>query len=258
MTRPTALVTGAASGIGAAAVTRLIADGYRVVAFDIQEERLAQLCERIGDDTLLIAVAGDIRSAADLQLLKARVCQWSKTLDVLICSAGMLRVGPLADTEESDWDLLFDVNVKGAYLTLRAFGPLLMRSGDCTRRASVIVLTSAAAARPKIGGGAYAATKAALTQIVRVWSVELAPHGVNVNALAPGTVNTPMSATLSSGAGTFKLSGAAPIGRMAEPEDIADAISLLYDERARFITGAVLAVDGGLTAAYIPSILKPR
>lgn len=249
-----AVVTGAASGIGTAVVRHLLDDGYRVHAFDIDEGRLLALKEQMGS-VHLTTVVGDVCSAASVACLRQMLQEDKARLDVLVCCAGVLRVAPLAETSEHDWDTLFDVNVKGAFVVMQALTPLMIREAGLPR-ASVVVLTSAAAVRPKIGGGAYAATKAALTQIVKVWAVELAPHGVNVNAIAPGTVNTPMAAGLASSKSGFALSGKAPIGRMAEAVDIADAISLLYDRRAHFVTGAVLAVDGGLTAAFVPPSLS--
>ncbi len=245
-----AVVTGAASGIGAAVVRRLLDDGYCVHAFDIDDGRLRALKEQMGS-VHLMTVVGDVCSPASVAGLRQMLQDDKARLDVLVCCAGVLRVAPLAETSEQDWDSLFSVNVKGAFLVMQALTPLMIREAGLPR-ACVVVLTSAAAVRPKTGGGAYAATKAALTQIVKVWAVELAPHGVNVNAVAPGTVNTPMAAGLASAGGGFALSGKAPIGRMAEAVDIADAISLLYDRRAHFVTGAVLAVDGGLTAAFVP------
>ncbi|MES2414947.1 MAG: SDR family oxidoreductase [Pseudomonadota bacterium] len=255
MQKLTAIVTGAASGIGEATVARLLADGYDVCAFDIDAAGLQRLKAQSPQGSALTTVAGDVCSASAWGDLRQ---QWSQMhggsrLHVLVSCAGLLRVGSLADTSEDDWDQLFEVNVKGTFLALRTLTPLMKSTGTDQRRASVIVVTSAAAVRPKIGGGLYAATKAALAQTVKVWAVELAQSGINVNALAPGTVNTPMASSLGSVKGNFALSGVSPMGRMAEARDIADAISLLYDERARFITGASLAVDGGLTAAFVPA-----
>jgi hypothetical protein len=121
-------------------------------------------------------------------------------------------------------------------------------------RGRVVFVSSAAAIRPKIGNGAYAASKAALTHLARILAVECAPNGVLVNAVAPGTVDTPMIHAASNPAetGRYRLSGLSPLGRIAQPEDVARVIRFLLGDDAGYVTGTTIPVDGGTSAAFVP------
>jgi 3-oxoacyl-[acyl-carrier protein] reductase len=118
----------------------------------------------------------------------------------------------------------------------------------------VVFLSSVAALRPKISSGAYAASKAAVSHLTRVIGVEWAEHGILVNALAPGTVDTPMIHAVSdpAKAGRYRPSGASPVGRIATPDDVVDVIGFLLSDAARYVTGTTIPVDGGTQAAFVP------
>jgi len=149
-----------------------------------------------------------------------------------------------------EFDDVFAVNMRGFWIAARAALPYLQAGAD--RRRTITTLSSAAALRPKASSGAYAASKAALSHLVRVLAVELAASGINVNAIAPATVDTPMTRPFM-GQGKanhgYRLSGTSPMGRIAQPEDIADACLFLSSQAAAYITGVTLPVDGGSTAA---------
>jgi NAD(P)-dependent dehydrogenase (short-subunit alcohol dehydrogenase family) len=155
---------------------------------------------------------------------------------------------------ESDFDALFDVNTKGAWLCARAALPLLERAGRPEAPARIVFVASIAAIRPKVGGGGYGASKVALTQIARVLAVELAAKSILVNAVAPSTVDTPMTRQLAADAGHngYTVSGLSPLGRVAVPADITPVIRFLLSDASRYISGAVLPVDGGTSAAFQP------
>jgi NAD(P)-dependent dehydrogenase (short-subunit alcohol dehydrogenase family) len=168
-----------------------------------------------------------------------------------VCSAGIFRTGPLLAMAEADFDALFAVNTKGAWLAARAALPLLERAARPEAPARIVFVASIAAIRPKVGGGAYAASKAALVQLTRVLAVEMAKKSILVNAIAPATVDTPMTRALSRDK-DYKLSGVSPLGRVALPADVTAVIRFLLSSDANYLAGAILPIDGGTSAAFDP------
>lgn len=156
--------------------------------------------------------------------------------------------------DSDDFDALFSVNVRGLWLCARQALPALKRVAAEGEPARIVVLASIAGLRHKINSGAYAATKAAVIALTKVLAVEVAEQQVLVNALAPATVDTPMIAP-HHGAGSntgYQTSGNSPLGRIAQPEDVAAVIQFLLSDGARYVTGTVIPVDGGTTAAFVP------
>lgn len=247
-----AVVTGAGSGIGLDCTRELLERGWRVFALDRSNESLSQARQRFvpfGDRCLTVAC--DVSVAADVAGAFRDIAAKCDRLDALVCSAGIFRTGPLLAMAEEDFDALFAVNAKGAWLTARAALPLLERGATPESNARIVFLGSIASIRPKVGGGAYSASKTALAQMARVLAVELAPRGILVNVVAPATVDTPMTRALQSRA-DYKLSGVSPLGRVAAPADVTGVITFLLGPEANYVTGAVLPVDGGTSAAYDP------
>jgi len=249
-----AVVTGGASGIGRATVIRLLGDGWQVVALDRSEENLAVLatdCANRGD--ALTTQVCDVASESDVT--RAFDALGGETLNALVLSAGLLRVGRLDEMGTDDFDALFSVNVRGLWLCARAGLPLLKRAAASGEPARIVNLASIAGLRHKINSGAYAATKSAVIALTKVMAVEVADAGVLVNAVAPATVDTPMIAPhVSAGSNTgYKTSGTSPLGRIAQPEDIAAVISVLLDQDTGYVTGTVVPVDGGTIAAFVPA-----
>jgi NAD(P)-dependent dehydrogenase (short-subunit alcohol dehydrogenase family) len=234
-------ITGAASGIGKAAARRLASQDWEVFALDIAPVSAAPN---------VIPLACDVADAASVQTAFARVAARTARLDALICCAGILRIGPLADMAVEEFDRVFAVNTRGTWLCAKAAFPLLKAAAP----SRAIFLSSVAALRPKISSGAYAASKAAVSQLTRVIGVEWAEHGILVNALAPATVDTPMVQAVSdpAKAGKYRTSGTSPLGRIATPDDVVDVMLFLLSDAARYITGTTIPVDGGTQAAYVP------
>ncbi|MBC8745955.1 NAD(P)-dependent dehydrogenase (short-subunit alcohol dehydrogenase family) [Paraburkholderia sp. WC7.3g] len=254
MTNKTAVVTGGASGIGRRTVERLIAHDWTVWSLDVCEHAPDQHASLQTSQNRLRHLQCDVADVESVRSAFDAVRRQTAKLDALICSAGVIRVGALEEHTPEDVDLLLGVNVKGPWLTVREALPLLRERSSVVHPARVVMVGSCAGIRPKPGSGFYAATKAALHLLTGVLAVELGPSGVVVNAVAPGTVATPMlnGAAKTDVTSLYKPTGVSPLGRIAEPDDIADVILFFLSDAARYVNGTVLPVDGGTRAAFYP------
>jgi NAD(P)-dependent dehydrogenase (short-subunit alcohol dehydrogenase family) len=247
-----AVVTGAASGIGLDCCADLLERGWRVFALDLSGENLAAASGRFAAaGERFVALECNVADSASVAAAFARIAAASASVDALVCSAGIFRTGPLLAMAEADFDALFAVNTKGAWLAARAALPLLERAARPEAPARIVFVASIAALRPKVGGGAYAASKAALAQLTRVLAVEMAKKSILVNAIAPATVDTPMTRALSRDK-DYRLSGVSPLGRVALPADVTAVIRFLLSSDANYLAGAILPIDGGTSAAFDP------
>ena len=239
----TAAITGAASGIGLAATQRLLTEGWTVYALD----RAAQPASTDSFHPIHCDVADATRVTAAFAAI-------ATPLNALFCCAGVLRTGLMEDMSIEDFDLVLNINTRGTFLCAQKALPLLRAAATPDNPSRVILLSSLAALRPKVVSGAYAASKAAVTQLTRVMAAEWAPSGVLVNALAPGTVDTPMVRAVSDPTASkgYRPSGVSPVGRIAQPEDVVDVMAFLLSDGARYLAGATIPVDGGTGAAFIP------
>lgn len=242
------LVTGAGQGIGRAVATAFAAEGYRVAAVDRDPAGIGTLAAAAADIQAWVAdVADPARVDATVEEVEAGL----GPITVLVNVAGILRTGPVVDFTDADWADTFAVNAGGVFHVSRAVARRMV-----PRRAGVIVTVSSnAAGVPRAGMAAYAASKAAATHFTRSLGLELAPHGIRCNVVAPGSTDTAMQRALWTGAGPATAIGGdpavfktgIPLGRLAEPADIADAVLFLASDRARHITMHDLYVDGGAT-----------
>jgi 2,3-dihydro-2,3-dihydroxybenzoate dehydrogenase len=248
----TAVVTGAASGIGQGAARRLTGEGWTVYGVDVAPDRLEATRASLGGN--FHPVVCDIANADAISAAFREIGAATAKLDALICCAGVLRVGAMESMSVEDYDLVFNINTRGTWLCARAALGLLRKAASAENPARIVLLSSIAALRPKIMSGAYAASKAAVSQLTRIMAVEWAASNVLVNAIAPGTVDTPMVRPHTQpGANTgYKSSGTSPLGRVAQPDDIADVIGFLLSPAANYITGTTIPVDGGTQAAFVP------
>ncbi|MEV5893973.1 SDR family NAD(P)-dependent oxidoreductase [Nonomuraea fuscirosea] len=242
----TALVTGAASGIGAATARRLAAEGARVLLADIDDERGAAVAASIGDRAAHLHL--DVTSARDWSAAAAEVRDRFGRLDVLHANGPgrVVPARPAHEMPESDWDAQIDVSLKAAFLAARTFCPLLAETEGA------LVITSSVHAATGIPGCApYAAAKGGLQSLARQLAVEYAPR-VRVNAVVPGPI-------MSSAWDGIDAEGRAatiretPAGRFGTPEEVAAAVAFLAAQEAAFITGACLNVDGGWSVSTTSS-----
>ena len=251
----TAAITGAASGIGQAASRRLLEAGWTVFGLDLALSRLDAVAgEFAAFQDRFKPVQCDVADATRVVAAFADIGFVTPALNALICCAGVLRTGLMEHMSVADFDLVLNTNTRGTFLCAQQALPLLRKAATKENPSRVVLLSSVAALRPKIVSGAYAASKAAVSQLCRVMAAEWAPSGVLVNALAPGTVDTPMVRAMAdpSEAKGYRPSGVSPVGRIAQPDDIVDVMMFLLSDAARYVTGTTIPVDGGTQAAFIP------
>lgn len=240
---PVALVTGGSRGIGRATALALAADGYDVgVGYQAGAEAAAEtvaLVEGLGRRGL--AHAADVSNEAAAAGLVAAVEDGLGPLDALVLNAGITRDGPALRMSDADWRLVVDTNLTGAFLVAKPAlrGMLRRRAGSIVAVSSVVGLVG------NPGQANYAAAKAGMLGMVRTLAREAGGRGVRVNAVAPGYIATDMTSGLAD-AHRDAILAATPLGRLGEPEDVAAAIAFLCSPAAAFMTGSVLAVDGGL------------
>jgi 3-oxoacyl-[acyl-carrier protein] reductase len=247
----TAVVVGGSSGIGWQTAKQLLDVGWFVWVIDINSPSTeVDMAHDIGRQIQYVHC--DVRDPTSIEGAFAGIAAVSPSLDALVYTAGITRSGELENTSLEDARLMFDVNLLGAWLTIRAALPSLRINAGPEDPSRIVVVGSIGAIRLKAANGFYGATKAGLHAIAQVFAVELAPSGITVNAVAPGSTNTPMQAAAkASNVPGFKVSGPSPLGRIAEPEDVANAIMFLLGDGARYINGVVLPVDGGTRAAFV-------
>jgi NAD(P)-dependent dehydrogenase (short-subunit alcohol dehydrogenase family) len=233
----TALVTGATSGIGRATALRLARDGWEVVVHGRHAVRGAEVVQEIeAHGGRARFVAADLNEVAAVRSLIIEV----GTVDVLVNNAGASWFGPTQELDEATFDSLFDGNVRSAYFLVAGIAPGMAERSS----GSIVSVASMAGQIGMAGGAAYGATKAALSSMTRSWAAEFSPKGVRVNAVAAGPVfSAPEKAALIEQLGSTTL-----LGRGAQVEEIAEVIAFLASDKASYLTGATLAVDGGRTA----------
>lgn len=249
-------ITGGSSGIGRAAAELFGAEGARVAVSAIDADECLAVCAGItaaGGEA--VSVPADTSAATSITAAVQHAAEQFGGLDTLVTSAGIQRYGTVVETEESVWDEVYAVNVKGVYLAARAAIPHLRRSAA----GSIVIVSSIQAYMTQAGVAAYTSSKGALNALCRAMAVDEAAYHVRVNAVSPGSVDTPMlrgSAKLfsdGSAAGideTIAAWGASyPLGRVAKPSEIAEVIAFLAGPRSSFVTGESIRVDGGILAA---------
>ncbi|MEK3937088.1 SDR family NAD(P)-dependent oxidoreductase [Sporosarcina sp. FSL W7-1349] len=243
-----AIVTGGSRGIGATTAQLLAKEGAKIAIFDVQDTSsiVADLQET---GTEVIAETVDLTKAAQVKEAVSKTYAHFGQIDILINCAGVLQDNLIDQMTEQEWDVVIDVNLKGSYLICQAAAPYMSAEGT-----GKIVLISSQAALGAVGRVNYAAAKAGVQGITRSLSMELGPKGINVNAIAPGFIDTEMSLVSANsaakrGIADFQKAKEAfiqhnPIRRTGKPEDVAYAILFLASEQASYITGQTLYVTG--------------
>jgi NAD(P)-dependent dehydrogenase (short-subunit alcohol dehydrogenase family) len=241
-----ALVTGGRQGIGRATALALAGAGADVAVADIvaDDGRLDAVVREIASlGRRGLAVRADVSIAADAQTMTRRAVDAFGGIDVLVNCAGVWKMGlPLVECSEEDWDRIIDTNLKGTYLCCRAVGKVMAEKGS----GSIVNLSSQVGINPGANIGPYGISKAGIIMLTRELALELGPRDVRVNALAPGVVKTDFNRFIwEKPEDEVRAAAGVPLGRLAEPEDIARAALFLASDEAAYITGAVVPVDGG-------------
>ncbi len=244
------IVTGGAAGIGRATARRFAEQGACVAVWDLRPDVPALEAELVAAGGQALVQAVDVTAAATVHAAVEAVLARFGRLDVLVNNAGIVRDAQLVKWQDgapkglmSDeaFDAVLDVNLRGVFLCTRSVVPHMIRAGAgvVLNAASVVGLYG------NFGQTNYAATKAGVIAMTRTWARELGRHGIRVNAVAPGFIGTDMVRAMPPKV-LESMVGHTPLGRIGEPEDVADAYVFLASDQARFIHGAVLSVDGGL------------
>jgi D-sorbitol dehydrogenase (acceptor) len=245
-----AVVTGGARGIGSAIAERYVLEGAAVAIADRAIDQAEALAGRLGDKAL--AVPLDVTSQASIDAMVATVVARAGGIDIVVNNAAVFDLAPVIEVTEKSWDLLFAVNVKGLFFTLQAVARRMIAQG---RGGKIINMASQAGRRGEALVSTYCATKAAVISLTQSAGLDLIKHGINVNAIAPGVVDTPMWTEVDALFARYegrplgekkRLVGAAgPYGRMGRPEDHAGAAVFLASADADYVVAQTLNVDGG-------------
>jgi glucose 1-dehydrogenase len=240
-----AVVTGAATGIGRAIAAQFVREGAKVVIDYVgpseKADDLAHALETIGS---AVAVAADVSDEQQVDMLVEHAVKSFGRLDVFVNNAGIEKKYPFLQTPTEYWEKVVAVNLTGPFLCSRRAAKQMVDQGGGGR---IINISSVHEDITMPGNAAYCATKGGLRMLMRTIAVELAPHGITVNNIAPGAVDTPMDAALKQDPDAMAtLLNEIPLHRMAQPHEIAELCAFLASDRAAYVTGATYVIDGGL------------
>jgi 3-oxoacyl-[acyl-carrier protein] reductase len=240
--RRIALVTGGARGIGYAIATELAAEGNSIVISDILADAARESAANLGQSGIeTLAVSGDVSRPDDVERMFNQAVDKFGRVDVLVNNAGVTRDNLLLRLEEKDWDLVLNVNLKGAFLCTKAAARIMMKN----RWGRIINISSVVGVMGNAGQTNYSASKAGLIGLTKSSAKELASRNITVNAVAPGYIQTEMTEKLPQAAKDAFLS-MIPLKRAGTPLDVARVVSFLAGDRAEYLTGLVVNCDGGM------------
>jgi NAD(P)-dependent dehydrogenase (short-subunit alcohol dehydrogenase family) len=242
-----ALVTGAARGIGLATARRFLAEGWRTALLDIEHGLLHAAVTALARPDETLELTCDVSDAAAVSRAIDGVARRFGRLDALINNAGVAVFAPIMETSDADWSRILEVNLTGPFLCTKAAVPLMREHGG----GAIVNITSISAVRASTLRSAYGTSKAGLAHLTKQLAVELASLGIRVNAVAPGPVDTAMAKAVHTAEIRADYHDAIPLNRYGLEEELAEAIFFLSSDGASYITGQVLAVDGGFDAAGI-------
>ena len=237
------IVTDAAQGMGFAIAARLVSEGARVVLADINADGLARAREDLTQwRSATETVEVNVTRHADVTRMVARATEQFGSVDILVNNAGVLRSSAVEHISEAEWDLVVDANLKACFLCAQSVIPSMKdrRYGKILNMASM-----AGRATSTLGGAHYTAAKAGVLGLTRHLARELAPYRMNVNAVSPGIVDTPMVAAALSAEQRERLAASIPFERLADPAEIASLVAFLVSDEAAYITGASVDIHGG-------------
>lgn len=250
------VVTGAGRGLGAAIAAAAAEAGWSVGVLDRDGAAAGATALAIG--AAARALVADVTDPGSVEVALDRFADVTgrPAPDGLVCNAGIVRFGPLLDTSMDDWRAVVEVNVTGTFVVARAVAARLVAAG---RPGAIVTVTSMNGVAPGPNAGAYGTTKAGIARLTQQMALEWGPHGIRVNALAPGLIDAGMSEPIYADPDVrARRSGAVPLGRLGTGQDVAGAVLFLLSEDAAYITGTELLVDGGVTMSVIGTLPRPR
>lgn len=238
-----AIVTGGGSGMGSAICMAFAEEGYKVAVVDIDASAGETIRRKITSlDGIAIYVKADVSKEEEVNQMIQTTLEAFGQIDVLVNNAGIFYRGGIEETKEADWDKVIDVNLKGVFLCSKAVIKQMKKQNS----GKIINIASIAGKTGGIFSGAnYVVSKAGVIAFTKRLAKEMGPYGVNVNAIAPGSIDTPMVRAMPAEE-TESLVTMIPLGRIGQPEDVANAALFLISKKAAYITGVTLHVDGGL------------
>ena len=238
----TVIITGSGRGIGRSIAEKFAALGARVVISDLDQQQVEQVAGEIGNGA--IGIAANVTSGEDIENLFNQAKEKFGKIDIVVNNAGVTRDTLMIRMDEKDWDMVLDINLKGSFLVTKTAAKIMMKQ----RFGRIINISSIVGIDGNAGQANYSASKAGILGLTKSAAKELAARGITVNAVAPGFIATDMTGVLSEQAKSAFLDKVL-IKRPGSPEDVASAVLFLASDEASYITGQVLAVDGGLTIA---------
>jgi NAD(P)-dependent dehydrogenase (short-subunit alcohol dehydrogenase family) len=238
-----AVVTGGTSGIGLATARRFVREGAHVFITGRRQSELDKAKAELGAN--VTAIQGDVANLADLDRLYAAVKAEKGVVDIVVANAGFIEHAGISDLSEAHYDRTMDINLKGVVFTVQKALPLMTRGG------AIVIVSSVINSKGVPSHGTYAAAKAGVRALVRVWTQELKGLGIRVNTLSPGATETPIirgqfDSDEASEAAKKAFSSMTPLGRLGQPEEIAAAAFFLASDESSYVAGIDLPVDGGL------------
>lgn len=240
----TVLITGASGGIGSSIAEKFSSLGYNVILnYNKSKEQALSLCEKLRESNANVhAVCADVSDAKQVKNMFDEIQNLFGGVDVLINNAGISQIKMINDVTEDEWDRMFDINTKSAYLCSKLAIPYMVNNkwGRIINISSMWGICGASCEVP------YSASKAALIGFTKALAKELAPSGITVNCIAPGFIDTKMNSHLS-GSEIEDFIQEIPVMRLGKPKEVAHAVSFVADENSGYMTGQVLAIDGGIT-----------
>jgi len=236
------VITGAARGIGRTIALTFVREGARVVLVDVEKERLETFKEEIEKKGgQAIAISCDITKSSEVKAMVDQAKKVFGRIDILVNNAGIIRRGTIETVTEEDWDRVMEVNLKGTFLCSKAVVEVMKKQGY----GKIVNVSSIAGKMGDITSApGYGPSKAGVDALTKTLARQLAPHGINVNAVSPHAIETEMSAQWSEER-RKEIIASIPLGRLGKPEDVAEAVLFLSSDEASFITGEILDVNGG-------------
>lgn len=249
-----AVVTGASAGLGRAVAIKLSGQGYRMVLLDIDDNGLRETATECHGTDVLTALTNTGDTGSVDAAAKA-VEEHFGRCDVLVNNAGILRRHSILGCTDEEWDETINVNLTGYFRCIRAFAPMMVAQGG----GSIVNVASTAAGKPTPGAVAYAVSKAAITALTRQITLDLGFSGVRANTVSPGFMDTPMTSNAYDIDGLKEARGSlVPVGRVAEPSELAEVIAFLASDAASYVSGQELIVDGGFGQTLSLHVPRPR